>query len=458
MAVDGHAHWPPVGIAFGAQEAAEHVHRFARWLLAGEGHEHHLVAARRLAVPGAVLADEHAGAERGGQGIRAARPGQAERGRVRAECVVGDDGGGHQVGPLRRHPRVHSLAVIAVGPAVKAAVAHGAHVVGHQVAAEFVALVDGRPEGAAGGPGQTVGVAQAGGEKALLAALEVDLPDGRAAFFGRHAGVGDIAVGADGGVELAAVGAGNDVLGPVVVEWAAGQVGNPGAFGGDLRGAWFVGEAHHAVGVGDIEVVADQRHAEGRIEPLEQSAAHLRDTVAVGVAQQGNAVGAGHAGAGARHHLVHDPHAQAVAVGPAGRVGFGHEHVAVGQHVQPARVIELVGECHHLRARRGHRRCAAAPAAGRGDLDCGQQAGGGRRQLRLSAGAGRNSESGRVAARREHADRGEHGAERSAGTHGSNLHRYGSFKVGAGGRLRCHWQDMPTGAADRAYLPGCPNA
>ena len=33
--------------------------------------------------------------------------------------------------------------------------------------------------------------------------------------------------------------------------------------------------------------------------------AHLGHAVAVGVAQQGDAVGAGHAGAGALHHLAH---------------------------------------------------------------------------------------------------------------------------------------------------------
>src|SRR5438309_2091686 len=46
-------------------------------------------------------------------------------------------------------PGVDVLAVIAVGPAVEAAVLHRGHVIGNEVIAEFVALVDGDPQRAA---------------------------------------------------------------------------------------------------------------------------------------------------------------------------------------------------------------------------------------------------------------------------------------------------------------------
>ena len=61
----------------------------------------------------------------------------------------------------------------------------------------------------------------------LLAGRQVDLPDRGAAFFDLHAVLADIAVGADGRIQLRAVRAGDDVLGPVVVDRAAGQVGRP---------------------------------------------------------------------------------------------------------------------------------------------------------------------------------------------------------------------------------------
>src|SRR4051812_10017824 len=59
--VDRHADRPPLGIAVLVEKAGEHVDRLARSrLVAGEGHEHNLVARARLAVPRAMLADERA--------------------------------------------------------------------------------------------------------------------------------------------------------------------------------------------------------------------------------------------------------------------------------------------------------------------------------------------------------------------------------------------------------------
>ena len=69
-----------------------------------ERHEHHLVAAARLAVPRAVLADEGAAAI----GLRqrvAFGEGEPERRDVRAERVVRHDRLGDQVGPRRLHAR-----------------------------------------------------------------------------------------------------------------------------------------------------------------------------------------------------------------------------------------------------------------------------------------------------------------------------------------------------------------
>ena len=63
------------------------------------------------------------------------------------------------------------------------------------------------------------------------------------------------------------------------------------------------------------------------------------------VAQQRDPVGARDRGARLRHLLLHDPALDALGVlGLGRRVGLGDQHVAVGQHVQPARVLEPVRE------------------------------------------------------------------------------------------------------------------
>src|SRR5207302_1178833 len=67
----------------------------------------------------------------------------------------------------------------------------------------------------------------------------------------------------------------------------------------DACGARRVGEGNHAIGVADIERVAQQRHAERLIEPGEEDLPGFGHAVAVGVAQQRDAVRAHAHGAGA---------------------------------------------------------------------------------------------------------------------------------------------------------------
>ena len=86
---------------------------------------------------------------------------------MRPQAIVWRNRPGHEFGLLRLDARIHMRAKVAVGPSIEAAVAHRSEVVGHEVAAELVALIHDRPEGAAGGlPGQAIGIAQARGEHA----------------------------------------------------------------------------------------------------------------------------------------------------------------------------------------------------------------------------------------------------------------------------------------------------
>src|SRR5258706_15532727 len=70
---------------------------------------------------------------------------------------------------------------VGVGPAVDHAGLHVRHVVGDEILAEAVALVDGGPECTGGRlPRHAHRIAQAGGEDALAATVRIELQDGRA--------------------------------------------------------------------------------------------------------------------------------------------------------------------------------------------------------------------------------------------------------------------------------------
>ncbi len=111
---------------------------------------------------------------------------------------------------------------------------------------------------------EAVGVADAGGEDAAPRPRRGRTPRIAARPFSSSMPfVGDVGVGADGGEELRAVGTGDHVLGPVVVDRRAGR-SNTLLAGARSPTVWpaRVREADHAVGVGDVERVAHQGHAE----------------------------------------------------------------------------------------------------------------------------------------------------------------------------------------------------
>src|SRR3546814_18366916 len=76
---------------------------------------------------------------------------------------------------------------LGVGPAVEAAFAYRGEVVGHQVGAEFVALVDRCPQHAGAGlDGQRRGIAQAAGVGPVHPGLGIDMPHLGAIKYGVH--------------------------------------------------------------------------------------------------------------------------------------------------------------------------------------------------------------------------------------------------------------------------------
>ena len=173
-----------------------------------------------------------------------------------------------------------------------------------------------------------------------------------------------------------------------LVQWWLIPAGRSTTFSGRravLGLARLVGHPHQGVGVGDVEVVADERHAERRGQVLEVDRLHLGDAVPVGVAQQRDPVRALHARARPIHDLAGDPglHAGEFSVGGR-RVALGHQHVAVRQGVEPARVVEPLGEGRDRQAGGGRGLGALRPARGRRDVDGGQRrrVRGGQRRVR----------------------------------------------------------------------------
>ena len=364
-----------------------------------ERHEDHLVAAVRPPVPRAVLTDEHAIGERPRQG-GACRRRQAQRSRVRSEREIRSDSARDQVWPLWLHALVDMLAIVAVRPPIEAAIAHRREIVGHQITADLVALVDHCPQRPGLRlPGKAVGIAQARREDAMRARRDVYLPDGGAPGFGFHAVLGHVAVRSHGHVKLAAIGAGDEVLGPVVVYRTGGKVHHPDPCHRDAGVAGGIGKPQHRVGVGNVEVMPHERHAERRVERVEQHRSDFGHAIAVGIAQQGDAIGAGHAGAGPLHHQAHHPTPETLAVLRLGwRISLRHQHIAIGQYMKPARMIEASRVRHDVHARTRLRRGTSRPTLGRRDVDRGQQRFARTRKRGLRAGAGGDGQHRHLAA------------------------------------------------------------
>src|SRR5215210_6480303 len=113
---------------------------------------------------------------------------------MRADGIIGLDRPGDQVRPPRIRTLVYMLAVIAVGPAVEAARPNRGDVVGHEVVADFIALVGHRPQLAGRRlPVHAIGVADAAGIDSPGSSRRVDFEDRRPAGLMLHAILADIA-------------------------------------------------------------------------------------------------------------------------------------------------------------------------------------------------------------------------------------------------------------------------
>ena len=121
----------------------------------------------------------------------------------------------------------------------------------------------------------------------------------------------------------------------------------PGA--GDVRRAIRVGKAQHSVGIGDIEIVADQRHAEWRIQSLEKHACGDRPRRRRQLSRSSvMRLALGAPSTGPCHHQPHQPALDALGIIRLGRgIGFGHQNITIRKHIKPARVLQAAGKGGH---------------------------------------------------------------------------------------------------------------
>ncbi len=232
------------------------------------------------------------------------------------------------------------LPVIGIGPAIKRAGLHVGDVIGHEMVAEFVALVDRAPQRAGLRiPCKAVGVAQPRGEDRVLPRLQVELVDRRAALLRPRPLLADIARRTDGHIKRRAIGSRDQAACPmVVVGRPIWQFQNRCGRRVDFRRAIGVGETHDRRRVGHVKIVTDKRHPERLVEALaDERALRVDDAVSVGVAQKDDPVRA----------LL--------------RIRLGDEDVAVRQDIDPPRVVEVLGKARHREACRRPRRCASGP-------------------------------------------------------------------------------------------------
>ncbi|KEZ16414.1 hypothetical protein CP98_04104 [Sphingobium yanoikuyae] len=204
----------------------------------------------------------------------------------------------------------------------------------------------------------------------MHAGLAINLPDDGAIFLHRHAAFADIAVGADTDIEFRSVRTGCQRFGPVMID-ARGQSGHLDARRGDARFALAIGKAQQRVLCRDIELALDQGEAIGRIQSGDECTAQFGAAIAIGIAQQGDAIATLYRCLPHGLDLGRDD-----ILGPQGRGRtarpFRHQNVAIGQHQHLARDGKPRGKGRHGKAGRC-RRLFIAPACGRRDFHRRQQ-------------------------------------------------------------------------------------
>ena len=174
---------------------------------------------------------------------------------MRTERVIGYHRARDKVGTAidRFDPCVEMLPEIAEWPAVKGAVAHTGHIVRDKIAAQFVAFVDRSPQHTGHRfKAQPVGIAQASAIFAMRTGAGIDLPYRGTSSLGRKPVFADVAVRSHRHEQCGAIGIGDQVLRPVMVDRSSRQIDDLARRRGDGSLTRDIGKRQHGIGVGHV--------------------------------------------------------------------------------------------------------------------------------------------------------------------------------------------------------------
>ena len=272
-----------------------------------------------------MLAHEHAVLEPAQRPER-----QTQRGGVRPERIVGSLGILQQVRP-RLDALVFIATPIAVGPAIEGAEVHACHVIRREVRPQHVALVDHSPQRFAHWlPRHANRITQAACVNTHRLGVDSDFENVRAVIFGFHPALADVRCRTDTDIKETPVFARDNVLGPMIA--TAGQFDQRLGLRRDRRLTRHIRKFPDGVVIADEKPVADQRHAERRVEVLQKHRADIGNAIAIAIAQQGNPVRRRRPRPCAFHQPSHDDVRKAL-WRRRRLVGLRHQHITIGQLV-----------------------------------------------------------------------------------------------------------------------------
>src|SRR5882724_7954870 len=209
---------------------------------------------------------------------------------------------GHQIRALRLDTRVHIVADVAIWPAVKSAILQGSEIIWRKIVAQFVTLIDRRPDFAGGGlQRQSHWIAQS--SCILARVFAVRIADGHRGA-NRVFAWGHIRLGPYADENVFAILGENHGTGVVPT---AGQIKQRLRFPEPLRGLWIVLEADELLHGADVNIVIVKSNAERPGQSGSELLPGLRPTAILRISQDIDVSGA----------------------------GVGHENVVIGSNDQP---------------------------------------------------------------------------------------------------------------------------
>ena len=152
-------------------------------------------------------------------------------------------------------------------PTIIGAKFHKRQIIRHHIGTQHIAFVYDAPQTALFVPIETNGIAHTNGVRDFLVLSDVIFQHHRTAVFSLHAMLTNIAVRSHCDVDFLAIGGSCKVASPMIVRRLGVELCQLLTLGGNFRITRFIWENDQAIGVGNIELLANQDHAERRIQP-----------------------------------------------------------------------------------------------------------------------------------------------------------------------------------------------